>query len=207
MGCDPPISSRRPWPTYFNPRIPYGMRLDTNYQVRSVVEFQSTHPVWDATVADRQIRPTRLISIHASRMGCDFLTGLITAPSTEFQSTHPVWDATLAIRMQTVRRKFQSTHPVWDATILTLTAWFIDEVFQSTHPVWDATHSLPSTNRWCKISIHASRMGCDAASTCPAADSAKISIHASRMGCDVRTGHHNVNTSRFQSTHPVWDAT
>ena len=35
---------------YFNPRIPYGMRLRCSAWRIAVGEFQSTHPVWDATV-------------------------------------------------------------------------------------------------------------------------------------------------------------
>ena len=36
---------------------------------------------------------------------------------------------------------------------------------------------------------------------------AQISIHASRMGCDIETAAAYVGISKFQSTHPVWDAT
>ena len=34
-----------------------------------------------------------------------------------------------------------------------------------------------------------------------------ISIHAPRVGCDARSAAISGNTSSFQSTHPVWDAT
>ena len=33
--------------------------------------FQSTHPVWDATITPRDVHVDDGISIHASRMGCD----------------------------------------------------------------------------------------------------------------------------------------
>ena len=57
--------------TYFNPRIPYGMRhQDTKFEVRTWL-FQSTHPVWDATVCLALRVCHHHISIHASRMGCD----------------------------------------------------------------------------------------------------------------------------------------
>ena len=81
-----------------------------------------------------------------------------------------------------------------------------------------------------RISIHASRMGCDLyydyvdkwfhvfQSTHPVWDATRvepswlcrcrISIHASRMGCDLLTQTDLANIRReFQSTHPVWDAT
>ena len=60
----------RPW--NFNPRIPYGMRrFERRLQVLNAI-FQSTHPVWDATV----------------------LCGRCVTDTCLFQSTHPVWDAT-----------------------------------------------------------------------------------------------------------------
>ena len=79
----------------FNPRIPYGMRPCRWSPCWTNSSFQSTHPVWDATRRPRSTRPPRpyfnpripygmrlaahvdlrrvaVISIHASRMGCDF---------------------------------------------------------------------------------------------------------------------------------------
>ena len=88
--------------------------------------------------------------------------------------------------------------------------------------------SMPPTTLTHGISIHASRMGCDAPasptkasrrtfqSTHPVWDATqstpqanskpKISIHASRMGCDM-IACFLVMCVIFQSTHPVWDAT
>ena len=77
----------------FNPRIPYGMRPHDGHSTVGGSIFQSTHPVWDATVRDVGAQPSGEISIHASRMGCD--------PS---------------VRPSGLRKRFQSTHPVWDAT-------------------------------------------------------------------------------------------
>ena len=57
--------------------------------------FQSTHPVWDATIREDARHRLPLISIHASRMGCDQTIDDYDA-FVEFQSTHPVWDATRA---------------------------------------------------------------------------------------------------------------
>ena len=77
----------------FNPRIPYGMRpcgsgrhdakkgFQSTHPVWDVTMltttetatrlFQSTHPVWDATKAVKNVTSNIVISIHASRMGCD----------------------------------------------------------------------------------------------------------------------------------------
>ena len=57
-------------------------------------------------------------------------------------------------------------------------------LFQSTHPVWDATPDKQSKTPRHAISIHASRMGCDA-DFVDDVSFRHISIHASRMGCDL----------------------
>ena len=129
-----------------------------------------------------------VISIHASRMGCDDSCASARTSSPIFQSTHPVWDATRrGLAAEKDRRRFQSTHPVWDATVslygfsvvcgdfnpripygmrLTMRATTARaNLFQSTHPVWDATILTFPTFDCEFISIHASRMGCDKRNT------------------------------------------
>ena len=82
----------------------------------------------------------------------------------------------------------------------------LETVFQSTHPVWDATRIRRVSWRFRRISIHASRMGCDADST------GRHAFHwhfnpripyGMRPEEKVFRGEHSL----FQSTHPVWDAT
>ena len=161
MGCDPvaPRTARDVF--HFNPRIPYGMR----------------HEHARALLAGRQI------SIHASRMGCDTKRPSKRLATCQFQSTHPVWDATCQAKHQAGRKanfnpripygmrlsrcdprfrvaEFQSTHPVWDATFSFNFALYFSS-FQSTHPVWDATLLRWQDISHKRISIHASRMGCD----------------------------------------------
>ena len=124
---------------------------------------------------------------------------------------------------------FQSTHPVWDATREVRAGQVVGAGFQSTHPVWDATPCGLVPNRQASISIHASRMGCDTMRISPESTSfhfnpripygmrhlpcvcdihcCKISIHASRMGCDTCLVSAISIVAKFQSTHPVWDAT
>ena len=81
---------------------------------------------------------------------------------------------------------FQSTHPVWDATRYT-SPGFAQPAFQSTHPVWDATQGRRTALQGIRISIHASRMGCDYNLMFDMQTLMLISIHASRMGCDSTT--------------------
>ena len=111
--------------------------------LNAIKQFQSTHPVWDATNHVGGRRRASPISIHASRMGCDhtvILCGLFHV----FQSTHPVWDATARIIWAYSNGQFQSTHPVWDATF-ERRLQVLNAIFQSTHPVWDAT--IPMDNQ------------------------------------------------------------
>ncbi len=79
----------------FNPRTPYGMRHKRWVVQFSYFEFQSTHPVRDATINRATNGPFPYI----------------------FQSTHPVRDATRpgAFAFES-ELEFQSTHPVRDAT-------------------------------------------------------------------------------------------
>ena len=71
MGCDKRYFTQPNAQLYFNPRTPYGVRPESVYQGWTSDKFQSTHPVWGATInIDHQLAIFR-ISIHAPRMGCD----------------------------------------------------------------------------------------------------------------------------------------
>ena len=97
---------------YFNPRIPYGMRLPSFLRWKALLRFQSTHPVWDATTLEGSwaaaiayfnpripygmrrhshgdTLPATLISIHASRMGCDFTFPIRTIIVNDFNPRIP----------------------------------------------------------------------------------------------------------------------
>ena len=56
---------------YFNPRTPYGMRLNDTAYAGGDTQFQSTHPLRDATAALKQSTANETISIHAPLTGCD----------------------------------------------------------------------------------------------------------------------------------------
>ncbi len=101
--------------------------------------FQSTPPVWGATVG----RPRRL-------------------QTSLFQSTPPVWGATKGKDGKDLDLVvgFQSTPPVWGATSRRSMP-VIRFTFQSTPPVWGATTSAPAQEPEINISIHAPRVGGD----------------------------------------------
>ncbi len=47
-----------------------------------MLEFQSTHPAWGATLKQRCALLFVLVSIHAPRVGCDY-QGKMDAPATQ----------------------------------------------------------------------------------------------------------------------------
>ena len=71
MGCDQRTWCAARMTGYFNPRTPYGVRLRCIAPPPSGIPFQSTHPVWGATVLPVDRNGDGPISIHAPRMGCD----------------------------------------------------------------------------------------------------------------------------------------
>ena len=79
---------------YFNPRSPCGERPQVAHQLNAVARFQSTLPVWGATLSHAKTDTTQNISIHAPRVGSDAGYVAKTALNKIFQSTLPVWGAT-----------------------------------------------------------------------------------------------------------------
>ena len=71
----------------------------------------------------------------------------------------------------------------------------------------DATKTAINSLKDTFISIHASHAGCDRLANITADTNVFISIHASHAGCDYRTQHEDRFSGKFQSTHPMRDAT
>ena len=101
----------------FNPRAPCGARPSRRWRRNGRLRFQSTRPVWGATLIvahvedattfqstrpvwgatkppERRGRHGEKISIHAPRVGRDLPLPSVTFSYPEFQSTRPVWGAT-----------------------------------------------------------------------------------------------------------------
>ncbi len=57
----------------FNSRTPCGVRPQSAVTQRSQRRFQFTHPVWGATSSVPLLDITYIVSIHAPRVGCDFI--------------------------------------------------------------------------------------------------------------------------------------
>ena len=125
---------------YFNPRTPCGVRrLGVPAPTPADAGFQSTHPVWGATLQHNGEYVRLVISIHAPRVGCDD-AGFPHLPSGIISIHAPRVGCDLA------------------RTRLSAVNW---SIFQSTHPVWGATHYGLQLLKLKIISIHAPRVGCD----------------------------------------------
>ena len=170
--------------------------------------FQSTRPVWGATVRRGDRGDGHPISIHAPRVGRDVISRKSRPQESRFQSTRPVWGATtngvnlcmtskISIHAPRVGRDnrsiqgchqgqtFQSTRPVWGATVTCCANHPIITLFQSTRPVWGATLKRRLLDGRTFISIHAPRVGRDPEAAAAHKDE-QISIHAPRVGRDSK---------------------
>ena len=160
-GCDIMPHSSRPWIHNFNPRTPYGMRLNHVCKGAYNCRFQSTHPLRDATKSSfippncsNNFNPRtpygmrhlkvflycvyRIISIHAPLTGCDYRATPSLHKICNFNPRTPY-----GMRLPKRNR-----------------AWCVGR-FQSTHPLRDATHCKYSCHITVLISIHAPLTGCD----------------------------------------------
>ena len=136
--------------------------------------------------AHRRVWDGRGISIHASRMGCDRSTVVTTIgilhfnPRIPYGMRHAPEPCAWQIEYFNPRIPY-GMRPSRCRSRQAVMA------FQSTHPVWDATSWHSFRLMFQHISIHASRMGCDAELLAGNELRNAISIHASRMGCDSIT--------------------
>ncbi len=78
--------------------------------------FQSTRPVWGATISHISFQLTIIYFNPRAPCGARRGTGRVKSPKKKFQSTRPVWGATWIYNNQYGIKVFQSTRPVWGAT-------------------------------------------------------------------------------------------
>ena len=182
------------------------MRRLTEGSPMTQTKFQSTHPVWDATRQFSLANPFKSISIHASRMGCDYCALVPGVRPANFNPRIPYG----------MRHSWRSSGHTRLPISIHASRMGCDHLHTALVPVF-------------RISIHASRMGCDHCRrrqlrtvgdfnpripygmrlfVCTVGGICLIiSIHASRMGCDSSPRSRRRTPTTFQSTHPVWDAT
>ena len=162
MGCDDFPRQSAVLEQYFNPRIPYGIRLDTHAQdlIADSISIHASRMGCDHFFYKSANTPKE-ISIHASRMGCDLRRRYRHRAQVDFNPRIPYG----------MRQDSALTYnPTRD--------------FNPRIPYGMRRRGLVVCRHPQKISIHASRMGCDSGNF-KVTFRPRISIHASRMGCDA----------------------
>ena len=151
---------------YFNPRAPCGARPRPSADCSLRAIFQSTRPVWGATLSQpsscqpnsdfnprapcgarqfecAQFRIFDIISIHAPRVGRDgWWCDALQRSAISIHAPRVGRDSGSSTS-STGESGFQSTRPVWGATVCQRMIDAAGGGFQSTRPVWGAT-SLPT---------------------------------------------------------------
>ena len=146
-------------------------------------QFQFTHPGRGATRSTRRRLPYQIVSIHAPREGCDYISLADHQRALRFQFTHPGRGATVRLASLNRRLVFQFTHPgrgatgQWRRACTPLSSFNSrtpggvrqsssvgkpeSKRFQFTHPGRGATHIKYLVLVSHRVSIHAPREGCD----------------------------------------------
>ena len=144
VGSDAGAATASKDDQHFNPRSPCGERPASRAAKRDIDTFQSTLPVWGATVCLSCQRRGHGISIHAPRVGSDRASHCAVIKEIYFNPRSPCGERPGQQRAKNPNTKFQSTLPVWGAT--------------------RRTETQTGTGN---ISIHAPRVGSDPARSEP----------------------------------------
>ena len=124
----------------FNPRAPCGARREVWAGPAVPMQFQSTRPVWGATLVIFSVKTPFGISIHAPRVGRDGTRAAPRRARCYFNPRAPCGARPSMVCFAfSITREFQSTRPVWGATGCRSCRVIIECSFQSTRPVWGAT--------------------------------------------------------------------
>ena len=170
------------------------------------VIFQSTPPVWGATIRSRtSLCSLKLFQSTPPVRGATRMTPAVRR-SAAFQSTPPMRGATGYKNVYRISGDISIHAPVRGATALTLVVVFAT-IFQSTPPVWGATGPT-SILRHFYVNFNP-RPPCGGRRVGPGTCAVVhyISIHAPRVGGDGTVSCQSLRRLLFQSTPPVWGAT
>ena len=208
----------------FNPRALCGARLWRGVVPDFSRVFQSTRPVWGATLISRKAgRRTKCFNPRApcgARQGSSIV---IRGATSCFNPRAPCGARQSRLDMSTHNIAFQSTRPMRGATPactappigllrfnprapcgarpFRIFSQYVIWQFQSTRPVWGATHAeCPAVRRRC-VSIHAPRVGRDSCSGC-LRNRSVVSIHAPRVGRDISKRSVATSTPSFNPRAP-----
>ena len=169
---------------YFNPRSPCGERRDLSHAADAQQSFQSTLPVWGATLLPFGRNPTRDVSIHAPRVGSDFgMDDLFDRYEVSIHAPRVGSDFSRRRRKRSVH-SFNPRSPCGERPNHLSSCTTIGR-FQSTLPVWGATETGGKEAQEQYVSIHAPRVGSDGHIHSLSLSVKSVSIHAPRVGSDL----------------------
>ena len=222
-----PCDGRLTASAYFNPHSPHGERPSVSTGGMILVDFNPRSPSGERQCRKGTRTMNLIISIHAPRLGSDFLLVPLVWNDHRFQSTLPAGERQSSSLLCVVLH-YISTHALRMGSDGSLICDFDPGKFQSTPPAWGATGGFPLGFYGVSISIHPPRMGSDNG-RCIVLGALAISIHAPRMGSDCTSpglfyfftyfnprsphgerlfaGFSQAHGSVFQSTLPAWGAT
>ena len=169
----------------FNPRTPCGVRQSWRCWTMKTLLFQSTHPVWGATIA---LSKSSLQEIDFNpRTPCGVRQVMVVSPA--------------------ARTGFQSTHPVWGATALGGGIKSANNNFNPRTPC--GVRPGPAPPRQSGHMDFNPRTPCGVRPPHPLPTAHRGRHFNPRTPCGVRPPPKRANSriQAFQSTHPVWGAT
>ena len=189
----------------FNPRAPCGARRNLSAIGGGGQGFQSTRPVWGATLRLPVPRlPCRFQSTRPR--GARPLPPLNLAHQHRpFQSTRPRGARLSFPNARCLSLQFQSTRPR-GARHLIVPPNFSYSAFQSTRPAWGATSQDTGVQAHKHISIRAPLVGRDDA-RCPTCRGCTNFNPRAPRGARPRAAAKDKDLAAFQSTRPAWGAT
>ena len=161
-------------------RSPCGERPLTVDDAIEALQFQSTLPLWGAT----------LQLIHAKRQ------------MIEFQSTLPLWGATVVVDSVALAVPISIHAPLVGSDAFDFAAKLVAGEFQSTLPLWGATGVGSRVVVGHIISIHAPLVGSDLEATVRSQQREIISIHAPLVGSDYQQTASRISASDFNPRSP-----
>ena len=130
-----PVGVSPSW-VHFNPSSPCGERRPpSKTSAGRKPRFQSTLPVWGATVVSVDCGPLSVISIHAPRVGSDLMPFLAQQLNMDdFNPRSPCGERLALPRPYCNAGRFQSTLPVWGATAVIGFGWSSSSDFNPRSP-------------------------------------------------------------------------
>ena len=169
--------------------------------------FQSTHPLRDATKEEWSIIWILLISIHAPLTGCDAKKIKERQRERDFNPRTP-YGMRLSVNEYKGVINYISIHaPLTGCDSLGIRNRGVKTNFNPRTPYGMRHRWFDYQSSWYRYFNPRTPYGMRPNWSNYQWMSRPISIHAPLTGCDVVLGAYNFDTTKFQSTHPLRDAT